>query len=206
MRTLVALAGCLAVAVAQATPFAVPVGETRIGIDVPPGFADTSFTGSPRLRQLAESQTSPSNRLLVFAISDGDLRRFMNGDTPEFRRYLIVVTPRALEHEHMSAEAFRKLLVDAGKAADGVERLAELRSDRDAYSVLQRAALPSPPRGPFTGDKGPQYVLSTVTLLRLKGKAVNLSVYTRYDAPADLEWIRGTTMQWIDELQRLNTP
>src|SRR4029450_8217966 len=55
---------------ALAAPFAVQVGEARIGVDAPPGFADTTFTGSPRLQELAEALTSPSNRILLFAISD----------------------------------------------------------------------------------------------------------------------------------------
>jgi hypothetical protein len=29
-------------------------------------------------------------------------------------------------------------------------------------------------------------------------------VHTRYDDPADLEWIRATTTRWIDELKRMN--
>ena len=52
------------------------VGESRIGLDAPPGFADTAFTGSPRLQELAESLTSASNRILLFAIS---VTRFLNG-------------------------------------------------------------------------------------------------------------------------------
>jgi hypothetical protein len=81
---------------AAAAPFGVQVGDSRIGLDAPAGFSDTSFTGSPRLTELAETLTSPSNRILLFAISDGDLRRFMAGDPPELRRYMIAVTPKGM--------------------------------------------------------------------------------------------------------------
>ncbi|MDQ5849068.1 MAG: hypothetical protein M3544_08890, partial [Pseudomonadota bacterium] len=97
---------------AWAAPFAVQVGEARIGLDAPAGFADTGFTGSPRLQELAEAQTSASNKILLFAISDLDLRRFMAGDTPEFRRYMIVVTPKALEREHFSQTAFSTFVAE----------------------------------------------------------------------------------------------
>ena len=50
-----------------------------------------------------------------------------------------------------------------------------------------------------------QYVLSFTAWMLLRGKAISLSIYTQYEAPGDLEWLRVTTARWIDELQRLNT-
>jgi hypothetical protein len=41
-------------------------------------------------------------------------------------------------------------------------------------------------------------------MLLLRGKPLTLSIYTQYDEPADLDWIRVTTARWIDELKRLN--
>jgi hypothetical protein len=200
---------------ACAAPFAVQVGESRIGLDAPPGFADTGFTGSPRLQELAESLTSASNRILLFAISDLDLRRFMVGDPPEFRRYMLAVTPRAMERERVTQSSFNFLVADAlrelGAAAPPGEALesflegqppgraallAELRREPGVVSVLQGARLPA--RGKT------QYLLSTTTLMLIRGKALNLAVYSGYDSPADLDWIRSITARWIDELQRLN--
>src|SRR6267378_4739945 len=42
----------------SAAPFAIQLGDTRLGLDAPPGFTDSGFTGSPRLQELAESLTS----------------------------------------------------------------------------------------------------------------------------------------------------
>jgi hypothetical protein len=47
-------------------------------------------------------------------------------------------------------------------------------------------------------------MLSTATLMLVRGKLLSLSVHGAYGAQADLEWIRGITARWIDELQRLN--
>jgi hypothetical protein len=47
-------------------------------------------------------------------------------------------------------------------------------------------------------------MLSSTTLLLLRGKALSLSIYTQYDDPTDLEWIRATTTRWVDDLKRLN--
>ena len=202
----------------MAAPFAVQLGDARLGLDAPPGFSDTGFTGSPRLQELAESLTSASNRILLFAISDSDLRRFMLGDTPEFRRYMIAVTPKGLERERVSPAAFgvfvRDSLVALGSspAAGDLQKyldaqapgktslLAELRRDPDVVSVLQGTRVP----GQRRSNEAPQYALSTNTLMLLRGKALNLSVYTLYDNAADLDWVRVTTARWIDEIARLN--
>ncbi|MGQ0547578.1 MAG: hypothetical protein ACT4P3_19995 [Betaproteobacteria bacterium] len=182
---------------AWGAPFAVQVGEARIALDAPPGFADSSFTGSPRLQELAESQTSPSNKILMFAISDGDLRRFMTGDTPEFRRYMLVVTPKASERERITPAAFQQLVDAAAREAAGAE--AELRKERDVFSVQLRFKAPPARRG-----AEPQEFLSTRSLMLVHGKALDLTVLAEHHSPADLQWIRAVTTRWIDELQRLN--
>jgi hypothetical protein len=199
------------------------VGDARIALDAPPGFADTAFTGSPRLQEMAEALTSASNRILLFAISDADLRRFSQGDPMDGRRYMIAVTPRVLERDRITPATFASFVseslqgMEAAPAAGtdlrrhldarpGEQRLlAELRRDPDAVSVLQGARLPAPPRSSiFAEEKPPQYVLSTTSLVLLRGKALSLAVHAVYDSPADLDWIRAATLRWIDELRRLN--
>src|SRR5262245_17722750 len=215
------LSGALATACAVpafAAPFAVQVGEARIGLDAPPGFADTTFTGSPRLQELAEALTSPSNRILLFAISDGDLRKFTLGDPPEFRRYMIAVTPRELERERVSPQRFAEFTdaaqrelgerVPAGKTfSEFFDKqpvgkssvLGELRRDPEVLSLLLGARVQPQPR-----TQKPQYALSTNSLLLVRSRVLSLSVFSAYDNPADLDWIRAITARWIDDLQRLN--
>ena len=208
----------LAAAPAWAAPFAVPIGSARIGLDAPAGFADTGFTGSPRLQQIAESLTSASNRILMFAISDDDLRRFMRGDRPLLRRFMIAVTPRALQNQSVTTRQFDDFVGDAlrglGAAPAGgdmlkhldarppgtTSMLGELRRDTTVVSVLQGTRLPD--------EKGfshkAQYLLSTTTLLNLRGKALSLSVYSHYESPDDLRWLKLVTARWIEHLERLN--
>jgi len=203
-----------------AAPFAVQLGDTRIGLDAPPGFSDTSAMSSPRLQELAESVTSASNRILMFAITDADLRRFQAGDTPEFRRYMTVVTPRGMEHERVSATAFRSFVGDAltglGATAPAgdvfpyldsqphgrASLLAELRREPEIVSVMQGTRIPG--TGQRFGEK-PRYAISSTTLMLLRGKALNLSIYSLYESPDDAQWIRTTTARWIDEILRLNS-
>ena len=181
-----------------AAPFAVQVGDTRIALDSPPGFTDSSFTGSPRLQELAEQQTSPSNRILMFAIADGDMRKFMTGDRPEFRRYMLIVTPRPLERERMTPQAFKDMVLKASADATAVGNT-ELLKEEEAYSVMQRTVLPPVRRG-----AEPRAVLATRTLLLLRGKTLDLTVFGSEDSPADVDWIRAITTRWVEDLRRLN--
>lgn len=213
MRTFLALLAAW-LGQAAAAPFAVQVGDARLALDAPPGFSDVQGTGSPRLLELAESITSPSNRILLFALDDGDVRRFSVGDSPELRRYMIAVTPKGLERERVSPPAFQAFAADSlrelGAAPQGddlrayLDRqpagrgalLAELRRDPQVVSVLQ---------GARASPREPRYLLSSTTLMLIRGKVVNLSVYTLFDRDADLEWIRAATARWVDDLQRLNS-
>ena len=217
VRILAALLAAISLHCAAA-PFAVQLGDARIVLDAPPGFADTSFTGSPRLQELAETLTPASNRILLFALSDADLRRFTVGDQLELRRYMIAVTPRGMERERVSEGAFKQFIGESlrglgtppaekdlvkyldSRPSGATSLLAELRKDADVVSVLQGARAKG--GGLFERSK---YLLSSTTLMLLRGKALSLSVYTQYDDPADLEWIRATTARWIDELKRLNS-
>jgi hypothetical protein len=204
---------------AAAAPFAVQLGDARLGLDAPPGFSDTGFTGSPRLQELAESLTSASNKILLFALTDADVRRFSQGDALEAKRYMIAVTPKGLERERITPAAFSAFVLDSlrglGKpppekadlrkfldATPGkLMLLSELRRDPAVVSVLQGMRIPSQPR---YGEK-PQYGITTTTLILLRGKALNLGVYAPYEGDADLDWIRVTTARWVEELQLLNT-
>ena len=168
--------------------------------------------------------TSASHRILLFAISDIDLRRFSLGDTPELRRYMVAVTPKALERERATPASFQRVVEDsmrelgapAPKDADlgdylvaqnpGVTvLLAELRKDPGVVSFLVGAKL-APTRRPsfFAPPENPQYLLSTTSLFLVRGKVLQLSVYSQYDTDVDLDWIRSITARWVEDLQRLN--
>jgi hypothetical protein len=217
MRLAALLVAVLVSSTASAAPFAIQVGDTRIGLDAPAGFTDTSFTGSPRLQDAAESLTSPSSRVLLFALSDGDLRRFTQGETPDLKRLMIVSTPKEFERSPISVNAFGRLAAEALREAGppagdanylafldnqtpGKARaLAELARKTDLASLLLGTRLPSLKR-----DEKPQYLLSTSTLLLVRGKALHLAVYSGYESPEDVEWIRTVTARWIEDLKRLN--
>src|SRR6185436_9075313 len=112
VRTVAFLAAFL-IQSAMAAPFAVQLGDARVALDAPPGFSDVQMTGSPRLLELAEALTSASNRILLFALEDADVRRFNVGDNPVLRRYVIAVTPKGLESARVNLAAFQRLAAES---------------------------------------------------------------------------------------------
>jgi len=200
-----------------AAPFAVRLGSERMVLDAPPGFADTLDLASPRLRELAESLTSASNRILLFALTDADLRLFSQGDTPALQRYLLLATPRALERDSVGLSQFRDFSAESvrslGAAAQPADLLEFLNSQpigrtillrelrREPLAVSQLVGTRLPPR---YGDT-PLYLLFTTTQLLLRGKVLSVSVYTGFSSAADAAWLLDMTQRWTEELQRLNT-
>jgi len=222
LRTLLlALVAAALPAGGNAAPFATSVGGERIILDAPPGFAETGFLASPRLQELAESSTSASNRILLFAITDADLRRFMAGDRFDLRRYMLVVTPKGLERDRVTETQFTALADDSlrglgavaptadlrkhleGQAEGRAVLLSELKREPGLFSILQGTRLVFPATG-FFGSPRSALVLATTTLARVRGKALQLTVYSGYDSPEDVNWITSITERWIEELQRLN--
>jgi hypothetical protein len=218
VRSLPALLLALFSTIGWAAPFSVQLGDTRLALDTPPGFADVQATGSPRLLELGEALTSASNRILLFALEDSDVRRFTLGDSLELRRYVIIVTPRELQTVRVTTAAFNALVADSmrglGSPPDPklplrsyldaeprrAKLLAELRKDEAVVSIMQGARLPDPPRS----REPPRYLLSSTTLLLARGKALNIALYTAHNGPEDVEWLRAATLRWIEELQQLN--
>ena len=48
-------------------------------------------------------------------------------------------------------------------------------------------------------------MLSSNTFMLLRGKALQFVVFSLYDSPADVDWVRSITARWIDDLRRLNS-
>jgi len=155
---------------------------------------------------------------LLFALEDSDVRRFNVGDSPELRRYAIIFTPREYQSARMTMAAFHELVADAtrdlGSPPDpkldlrkyldaeprGPKLVSELRKDQDVMSIMQGARLPDPPRS----REPPRYLLSSKTLMLIRGKALTLALYTSQSGSEDVDWLRAATLRWIEELQQFN--
>ena len=205
-----------------AVPFVVRLGVERIVLDTPPGFTNTTDLASPRLQDLADTLTAASNRVLIFALSDSDVRRFTQGEQLDAKRYMIAVTPKGLERERVAPDQLAAYIADSlqnlGKPVETTDLIKylesqpigkanlidELKKDASVVSVLQATRLPPLPGKMIWDAKKPQYLFFTTTIFLLRGKAIQLAVYSLFDGPADVEWLRTISQRWVDELLRLN--
>jgi putative ubiquitin-RnfH superfamily antitoxin RatB of RatAB toxin-antitoxin module len=205
-----------------ASPFSVQLGTERVILDTPPGFSDSVDLSSPRLQDLAATLTSASNKVLMFALDDADMRRFMNGDQIEMSRYLLAVTPKGAERERASIEQFARIVSDSLRdlgtpvaTTDYIKYIetqpvgranlfAELIREPNVVSVLQATRLP-PLRSRAWEAPTPQYLFFSTTLLLVRGKSLRLGVYSLYGSPSDIDWIKDTTKRWSEQLLRLNS-
>jgi hypothetical protein len=227
MRMLAALFALVAPLVAlqcAATPFTVRLGVEKIVLDTPPGFSDTGDLASPRLNDLAATLTSASNRILLFALSDADFRKFTQGDQLDWNRYMIAVTPKGLENVRVTPEQFARFVSDSVKGLGQAEKPADLiafldkqpegkvnllEEERPAPAVvtaLQAGRLPPLPGETFWQSGKPQYLFYTTTLFLVRGRALQLSVYlivVGKEQP-DLVWLKNTSQRWREEILRLN--
>ncbi len=207
---------------AGAAPFTVLVGPDRLTLDTPPGFSETAAYGSPRLTEIAENLAEASSRVLAFAISDADARRFSVGDPLELRNYLLAVTPRAKERERMTPAQYAALIEEAGRnlgtpppaqtdfrkylegrTPGAPHLLADLRRDAQVISLLYGTLVPQPQPW-WAKDKPPLMKISSLTLVNIGGRAVYLYAFSGYDSPGDLAWIKSISEIWAEQLQRLN--
>ena len=135
---------------------------------------------------------------------------------------MIAVTPRGLENVRVSPDQFAALVAEslqglgkpiespdlikflAAQPIGALHLVAELKREPAAVSVLQALRLPPLPGSTFWESPKPQYQCFTTTLLLVRGKALSLSVYTLYDSPADIDWLKTITQRWQEELIRLN--
>jgi hypothetical protein len=227
MRMVAALVALVAPLVAfqcAAAPFTVRLGAEKIVLDSPPGFSDTGDLASPRLNDLAATLTSASNRILLFALSDADFRKFTQGDRLDWNRYMIAVTPKGLENVRVTPEQFARFVADSvrglgspAKPADVIKfldkepegklnLLEEDKPEPTVVSVLQASRLPPLPGETFWQSGKPQYLFYTTSMFLVRGRALQISVYliAENQAQLDLEWLKTTTQRWREELLRLN--
>lgn len=209
--------------IAGAVPFVVQLGSDRLVLDTPAGFADTLGLGSPRLSELGESVAGASVRVLAFGITDADMRRFMTGETPEYKRYVVAGTAREFERLRATQDDFKQFVADAlrglGEAPPAGSDLRKLlaaapeskpilleflRRDDAVASYIQGTRLPGAKRSWSDWDVQPVYVLVSTSLVMVRGRPLNLSITISLEEPGDIEWLEVNTRRWLEQIQRLN--
>ena len=84
------------------------IGPVSLSLPSPDGFTEPSVL-VPQLRQIGETMTPPTNRLLALFVSDGDVKLAVSGKEPELTRYFMVQTLRKTEANVVTTNEFLRL-------------------------------------------------------------------------------------------------
>jgi len=220
-------------AIAGTQSVTVDVGGQSVYVPAPAGFHEISRL-SPETRKLAETFTPPDNRLLAVFVSESDLGRIMKGETPKAERYMFLQVYRRLENSGISGTQFSQLVGQVKqqqdtileKAKDEVGPLVDKASGKfaDDYGISLKLKIGDlVPLGFFMeksdaagfasfgkiqGDADGQQLdsllVSGISYVRVKGKLLYAYVYGKYETPKDLDWVRTTSTNWVDQILAAN--
>lgn len=215
---------CLATAQAQTANDPLLVGGVTIEAPSLPGFNEISKI-SPEVVALAEAMIPPANRLLGVYLSDRDYEKLVNGESPEFDRYMFIQVHRELENKNVSRADFREISTqlkaqqdtilddvkeDVGKLFDNASN--QISKDYDVSLDMQLGDqkslgvfLDQPNAVAFTslvkyqgnleGEPFDYVMAGSTMLVKVKRRLLYVYVYSQYDEQADVDWVESRTTE-----------
>jgi hypothetical protein len=241
-HALSALLACIAITSSQIAAAApgtdsadVMIGNTKITLPIPAGFAPPSATPKPLWDMMAHSLPA-SNRLLAAMLPSDALQSPppANGDAAA-GRVLGVQTFVAVEQGGVSADQFaelkrvmreqnKQLLANVkDQIQDSTDRVSQDAAKMSGDSSTKVTSHDTASLGIF--DEQPNSIslaaVQTISVamkkgstdvrqvmgmstLRLRGKALMVSVYSRYRSEADVEWVKAQVRDWVKRVNELN--
>jgi hypothetical protein len=220
------LIGALCVATAQAQTANDPFIVGGVTIEAPSldGFNEISQI-SPEVVALAEAMIPPANRLLGVYLSDRDYEKLVNGESPEFDRYIFIQVHRELENKNVTRTDFRQISTqlkaqqdtilddveeDVGKLFDSASN--QISKDYDVSLDMKLGDqkslgvfLDQPNAVAFTslvkyqgsleGESFDYVMAGSTTLMKVKRRLLYIYVYSQYEAQADVDWVESRTTE-----------
>jgi len=220
------LLGALWFATAQAQTANDPLHVGGVTIEAPslPGFNEISKI-SPDVVALAEAMIPPANRLLGVYLSDRDYEKLINGESPEFDRYMFIQVHRELENKNLSHADFREISTqlkaqqdtilddvreDVGKLFDSASN--QISKDYDVSLDMQLGDqkslgvfLDQPNAVAFTslvkyqgsleGEAFDYVMAGSTMLMKVKRRLLYVYVYSQYEEQADVDWVESRTTE-----------
>ncbi len=205
------------------------IGGVKIHVNPPAGFHEIG-TLSAETRRIMESFTPPMNRLLGVFVSETDLVKLMKDEAPDMKRYMMVQTNRQLEERMVSSEDFQQLSAQVReqqftlmeKHRGDIDKLVDQAAEnfsRELDSTFEIKVGEQVPLGIITDQPGSigigflgkyqieaegqlieTVVASGITYALFNNKLLYMYVYSSYESPEDIEWVKTRTREWIEGL------
>jgi hypothetical protein len=224
---------CLAGAQAQTTINPLQVGGVTIDAPALAGFNEISQI-SPDVVALAQTMIPATNRLLGVYLSDRDYEKLVNGESPDFDRYMFIQVHRELENKNISRADFREISTqlkaqqdtilddvreDVGKIFDSASN--QISKDYDVSLDMQLGDqkslgvfLDQPNAVAFTslvkyqgsleGESFDYVMAGSTMLMKVKRRLLYVYLYSQYETQADVDWVESRTSELANLLLMAN--
>jgi len=211
----------------------VTVGDEKISIPSPSGFSEISSV-FPETVQLFEEMCPPNNRLLAVFLSQGDVGKLIQGETPVLGSYMMVQSLKELETFSIAKYQFkeaRKAMrsqyeslfeknresIDKimGQAGQAISKRIDAEVTLDIGDIVP-LGIDFETASSITASQLAKYSIKvddenvenvkavTMCTLLVKGKVIYLYVYKTYNDKSDLDWTRKTTQSWTNSILSAN--
>lgn len=211
----------------------VNVGGVTIETPALEGFYEVSEI-APEVRKLSETMVPPTNRLLGVYVSEKDYRRILEGEYPEFDRYIFLQVGRDIERKNITQKGFRELsgylktqqeeILAATQKRVGnlLENTAEKLSEDYDVSFDMKVGEQVPAgvfldrpnalgfltlvkyQGNLDGEKLDYVVAGGTLVLKIKRRLLYAYVYSTYEEQPDIDWVRSESTALADLLLTTN--
>lgn len=223
LAILLAVFVAAAPAAAQETPYKptardviLKVGKASIVLPPPTGFEEVSRT-APQLARMGRQMTAQSNRFIALYMPEGFVDRLKRGETADLNRYMSVQTIRATENMVYEGSAIAELFStvrremttslaqqDFNQGGVAVQRQGAAGAifDETPYSISAIHTVN------FNAEVGGQnragQMVTATTFAVIKGKVLNIVVFTPYTSQRDVQWAKDTTTAWVRNMAHVN--
>ena len=198
------------------------VGTTQVVIPVPNGLVDAS---RPEVMNLLAETLPKTGRLLAVFVTPEDDKIMRSGTMPWLDRMVLIQVIRKEEARDYSSSQFAAYR--ASMRTVGGRQISALQDETNSWA---RGLTSDPARPPQVGSLAPldtvldaedvfaklmltTYVadgrthssVTSVTAMLLREKVISFNAISSPKArPADGQWVRLTTMEWVDKARRAN--
>ena len=210
----------------NAAPAVVTLNGQSVSLPAPYGFQEVS-NFSAETQALGKRLTPKINKLLTLYLPSAEVAKLNSGKSASWDRYLMIQIEQQVTTTTMESDEFQRIknLMEVQQQTllnqikiDITQVLDHL--DQDNYHPIDIPIGTSIPLGMFSEsnshlsmlslnrypapDRGTYYVIASTNLIHMNANLFFAYVYSTYNSNSDMEWVKNTSIQWVDTLKSAN--
>ena len=210
----------------NAAPTVVTLNGQSISLPAPYGFQEVS-NFSAETQALGKRLTPKINKLLTLYLPSAEVAKFNSAKSASWDRYLMIQIEQQITTTTMESDEFQRIKnqvevqqqtllnqikIDITQLHDNLDQdnylpidipigtsipLGMFSESNSHLSMLSLNRYPAP-------DRGTYYVIASTNLVHMNANLFFAYVYSTYNSNLDMEWVKNTSIQWVDTLKSAN--